>query len=428
MTAVVLVVLSLTVVGLPVALTIDATLRPLSAIALGFLYGSGVAWTVLLALSPFGWTLPRVAGAMLAVSAVCLAFAMRSRRVGRAKVRPALPDLVTALLLAGFACFATLAPLWEWDFWAIWGLKARVFVEHGAIDWRFLQSPWNAFSHPDYPLLVPLNMSLAALANGGWDDRWLGVLFVAFAAAIVFLVRDLAAEEVSPNVAACIALAISATACASNVGAAEGPFLAFAGGALLMLRRALDFDDRAAFRHGALLLGLAACTKNEGLALTLSIAIAMVLCGAARHVPRLWPAAVLPLPWLLLRLAHRLPTDLLSGSLLSRAASYLPELGAAARELILYLPRPWLWAAVLVALLVARERQRERFALLAIGIQLAICVAMYLTSPRDIHWQIATSWERVSAQLLVPLTYAAAMLAARSFDTLPGHAEARSDL
>lgn len=430
MIAVVVVIVSLTVLGLPVALALDRSLRSLSAIALGFLYGSGLAFAAMLALSPFGWTLPRLVIVMLAVSGGCLMLALRARtRGGHVAVRVAWPDLLTLLTLIGFAFFVTLAPLWEWDFWAIWGHKARVFAERGAIDWRFLESRWNAFTHPDYPLLVPLNLALVALANGGWDDRWLGLLFVAFAAALVLLVRDLAAEETSPAVAAFVALAIAATACARGAGTAEGPFIAFAGAALLMLRRGLQLDDAASFRHGALLLGLAACTKNEGLALIVSIVIAMfVTTRNTTGVRRLWPAAAIAAPWLILRAQHRLPTDLLSGSLLGRMASYIPELGSAARELMVYLARPWLFAAVLVALLVASDRRRDRFALLAIAIQLAVCIAVYLTSPRDIHWQIATSWERVSAQLLVPLAYVAAMLLARSFDTLPRHAEARSDL
>lgn len=427
MTAVVLVAITLTVIGLPVALAIDEALRPLSAIALGFLYGSGVTWAVMLALSPFGWTLPRVAAAMLMVSGVCLAIAMR-RRTGGANLRLALPDALTAIVLAGFACFATLAPLWDWDFWAIWGLKARIFIEHGAIDWRFLQSPWNSFSHPDYPLLVPLNMSLAALANGGWDDRWLGVLFVAFAAAIVLLVRDLAAQEASPNVGACIALAIASTACVRRAGIAEGPLIAFGGGALLMLRRALLFGDRPAWRHGALLLGLAACTKNEGLVLLGTVAAALVLSGAARQVWRLWPAFALALPWLVLRVVYRLPSDVVSGSLDARVAAHLPQLGVILRELDEHLVTPWLFVAILFAILVGRERSRERFVLLAVAMQLAMDFATYLVTPNDLVWHIATSWDRVSAQFLVPLTYAAAMLVARSFDTLPGHAEARPDL
>jgi hypothetical protein len=428
MIAVLVVVLSLTVLGLPIALAVDRSIRPASAIALGFLYGSGLAYVALLALSPVGWTLPRVALAMLAVSSTCLVVALRSRPSSRGKLRLALPDVLTVLTLIGFGCFVTLAPLWEWDFWAIWGLKARVFAERGAIDWRFLESSWNAFSHPDYQLLVPLNMDLVALANGGWDDRWLGLLFVAFAAAIVLLVRDLASEEASPNVAACVALAIAATACARRAGVAEGPLIAFGGGALLMLRRAILFDDRPAFRHGALLLGLAACTKNEGLALIISVALALAVCGARRNVPRLWPAVALALPWLVIRSLHRLPSELISGPLLARVAAHLPQLGAIVHELIASLARPWLFMAILLAMLVAGDRRRERFALVAIGIQLALCLATYLATPYDVLWHIATSWERVSAQILVPLAYVAAMLVARSFDTLPAHAEARPEL
>src|SRR5204862_5149758 len=97
-------------------------------------------------------------------------------------------DVPTLVAILGFAFFATAAPLWEWDFWAIWGMKARVFLERGAIDWRFLESPWNSYVHPDYPLLVPLNFDFIALLNGSWSDRWLGLLSVAWAVALLLII------------------------------------------------------------------------------------------------------------------------------------------------------------------------------------------------------------------------------------------------
>src|SRR5205085_9160530 len=115
---------------------------------------------------------------------------------------PHLLDLATLISVASYSIYATLAPVWEWDFWAIWGLKARVFFDHGGIDWRFLESRWNAFVHPDYPLLVPLNFDFVALIGGAWSDRWLGVLFVAYAVALLLIARALASREVAPLVAA----------------------------------------------------------------------------------------------------------------------------------------------------------------------------------------------------------------------------------
>src|SRR6185295_18194043 len=81
-------------------------------------------------------------------------------------------DVATLATIAAHVAYATLARVWEWDFWAIWGLKARAFYEIRTIDWRMLASPWNDFVHPEYPLLLPLNYLHVALLNGEWNDRW----------------------------------------------------------------------------------------------------------------------------------------------------------------------------------------------------------------------------------------------------------------
>ena len=49
------------------------------------------------------------------------------------------------------------SPLGFWDAWAIWNLRARFIVRAGS-DWRdaFSLSGW---SHPDYPLLLPLSVA-----------------------------------------------------------------------------------------------------------------------------------------------------------------------------------------------------------------------------------------------------------------------------
>jgi len=418
MIAVVAGILSLTVLGIPVALAIERGTRPLCALGLGFLYGSGLAYGTLLMLSPLGWTLPRVATAMLIVTSACLMLMLRAPRPEPAAARElargfALPDLLTLVTLAGFACWVTLAPLWEWDFWAIWGLKARVFAERGAIDWRFLESPWNLFAHTDYPLLLPLDLDFFALAGGAWDDRWLGLFFVAFAAALVLIVRDLAADELTPNGAAAVALAVAAVACARRAGTAEGPLIALGSAAILMLRRAILHDDDAALRHGAILLGLAACTKNEGQSLVVAVMGGMLAAGAGRRIVRLWPAAALLLPWIVLRALHRLPTDLFSGSPLPRVLERFRHFGPIGRSLVAHLANPWLFIVSLLVLLLVRDRGRERFVRTTLGIQTAIFLAIYLETPNDVFWQISTSWQRVSAHLLVPLTFSAAMVLGR---------------
>ncbi len=422
MAPVLIAILSLTVLGIPIVLALDRHATPLRVLGLAFLYGAGAISFVLLALSVLHirWSLLSVTIAALLVggSAGVRAGWIAGVPPARGETPPSQPpgrqrsviDLFTLATPLGYTLLATIAPLWEWDFWAIWGLKARVFLEHGGIDWHFLTSPWNTFVHPDYPLLVPLVYDFAALVNGGWSDRWLGLLGVAWAVAFLLVARDLAAREARPFVAALIAFAIAPLAVSRFVGLAEGALIAYGGAALLFLRRG---DDR----HGAILLGLAACTKNEGLALIVSAAIAVALIDVKRVV-RLWPVAAIAMPWLLLRALHHFPNEFVSGPLLARFAARLHESGMIVTLLLRHLYQPWLWAAILLGILFAWKR--ERFMLIACGLQLAFYVAAYFVTPRDVEWHIATSWPRLTAQIAAPLAFAVMVELAR-------HAEARSE-
>ena len=419
MAAVLIAILSLTVFGIPFVLAIDRDAPPLRLLGLSFLYGAGAMHFVLLALSVLHirWSL---ISTTIAALVVMLPLVPRARARSRSRARLHPIDVAAIAAPAAFTAFATIAPLWEWDFWAIWGLKARVFLEAGGIDWRFLESRWNTFAHPDYPLLVPLTYDFAALAGGGWSDRWLGLLFVAWAVAFLLVVRELAGRETTPLVAALVTFALSFLAVSNFVGLAEGALIAYAGAGILFLRRALLFDDNIAWRHGALLLGLAACTKNEGLAMLASVGIAVAFADV-RKLKRLWPAAALALPWLVLRALHDLPTDIVGGSVLSRFEARILHPGAILHALNLFLYPKWLWAVLLVGVLAmpAAARNRERFVLVAFFVQILIDVGAYFATPFDPIWHIGTSWPRLTMQIAAPLVYAVMIELA--------HAEARSE-
>jgi len=432
-------ILSLTVLGIPFVLAVDRQAGPLRVLGLAFLYGTGVMHFVLLALSVLHirWSLVSVTIAAILCGGQALLPVLRSK--GQARVPVLHVHIVDLFALAtpfGFACYATIAPLWEWDFWAIWGLKARVFLEAGGIDWRFLMSQWDTFAHPDYPLLVPFAYDFVALLSGGWSDRWLGLLFVAWALAFLLVARDLAAAETTPLFAALVTFALSSLAVSRFVGLAEGALIAYVGAGVLFVRRAMVFDDDVAWRHGAILLGLAACTKNEGVAMVASTAIAVLLTplparvsgatrAAFRRVLRLWPAAAIAAPWLLLRATHDLPTDVVSGSLVSRLLARIPESGKIFELLDLQLNQPWFWAALLlgvVAVPLARWK-RERFVLLACGLQILFYIGAYYVTPHDPAWHIVTSWSRLTVQIAPPIAYAVLINLAGEFT----HAEARSE-
>jgi hypothetical protein len=430
-------IISMAVLGLPVALAVDRRARGPLLIGTAFLYGSGLVFFVLLVLSVLHipWSLLSVTVAGLLGCSVVWFAGRRTQDPGPPALStqhsaPHLLDLVTLLTLSGYALYATLAHLWEWDFWAIWGLKARVFLEQGGIDWRFLGSRWNVFAHPDYPLLVPLNYDFVALLGGGWSDRWLGVLFVAWAAAVLLIVRGLAAQELPPLPASLLTLAVASLAVSGYVGLAEGTLIAFSGAGVLFIRRAMLFEDAAAWRHGALLLGLAANVKNEGLALLVAVGIA-VLVLRPRMILRLWPAAALAAPWLILRATHALPTDIVAGSVFSRIVARLPYVVPMARFLLDQLHEPWFWLALIAGIVIApaARRRREALVLLVTAVQLAFFITSYLATPHDPRWHIATSWPRLTVQLALPITFAVIMMLAVSFPGVEesADAEARSE-
>ena len=180
--------------------------------------------------------------------------------------------------------FTTAGPLWEFDFLSDWGLKARVFWIARGIDWHFLEQATYRATHPDYPLLLPLSFDILALMRGAWNDQALGLLNVAFAAALLMIIHRVALDETSsPLGAAAVTLAMVPLAAVPWIGIGEGPFVAYATAGLLLMRRNATI--------AAVMLGLAASTKNEGLALIVAAAIALLICRRTKDIVRLWPAS-----------------------------------------------------------------------------------------------------------------------------------------
>ena len=447
MTTTLVAILSLTVLGIPITLAVDRRARGPLLVGASFLYGSGAMFIVMLALSVahVRWTLITVTVSTLLIfcGAAILAIRQPANDNGQRAAGAHVFDLVTLLTLTSYALYATLASLWEWDFWAIWGLKAKAFLEVGGIDWRFLESRWNTFAHPDYPLLVPLNFDFVALVNGGWSARWLGLLFVAWAVALLLIVRALAARETSPFFASLLTLSLVSLAVSRYVGLAEGALIAFGGAGVLFVRTALRDGDAAAWRHGALMLGFAANCKNEGMALLVAVTIAVGVVSWQKEAtarPRdraitrmfaLWPAYALAAPWLLLRAMHALPTDIAGGSAVSRLLARLPYAHQILGFLAARLYEPWFWMAILAGLLIApaAARRRELFVILVTAIQLAFYVVAYLSTPHNLRWHVLTSWSRLTGQIAVAITFAVFLMLANSLrggQDAP-HAEARPD-
>lgn len=229
------------------------------------------------------------AGSLIAGGAAVLGLSLFIRR--RFERGPACPPVrragwILALVLAVpvllFLLDAIAEPMWTTDYLAIWGLKAKTIFLTGSIPPRLFHDPFTEWSHPEYPLLLPLSLASVAAAVGHFEDQALALLFPAFQAATVLLLFGHLRRRVSFEAGA--AAAIIAAFClplyrAANVGAADIPF-AFAS--VLAATACFDAIDEERLSVGTaarLLIAshMAAGFKQEG---TLFVA----LLGAAVFV------------------------------------------------------------------------------------------------------------------------------------------------
>jgi hypothetical protein len=365
----------------------------------GFLLGAGIC-AAMLAVLP--WSRTIIVIPLLLIAGVS-AWRARSTKPPALRMGWALPFYAIALIaLAGYALYATIAPPPEFDYLADWGLKARAFFEVRSIDWQFLGRAIVRDTHSDYPLLLPLLYDFIAVLRNGWNDAYLGMVHVAFAAALLLIIHGTALEETRSSLAAAfITAALVPLAATPWIGMAEGLFIAYATAALLLIRR----DNMTL---GAILLGLAASTKNEGLTLIAAAALGLVCARRAREVVRLWPAVIIPQPWLIVRSWHRLPTDIVAGSFITRVAEHLRD----PRPLIdalssASLGKPLFWIALAIGIAITSRTlvTRERFVVVTLLLQFACYVGAYVASPYDVAWHVTYSWERLVAHLTPALTY-----------------------
>ena len=406
--------------GYPSSRLIDPAAPPRTRLAESFLLGIALCGFSLLALSMLGIEWTRVA--MLSLIAILGAMAglLLLRRPPVASIdrpRQGVPALVieglSLLLVTGYTLYATVAPFIEFDFIADWGLKGRVFWISRGIDWTFLEAAWYRGIHPDYPILLPLIFDYTAIVGGAWDDRWIGFFYVGLGLSIILILRDLFEPSgEGQTLAALSTLALTSAALTPWLGLADGPLMVYGTAAVLLVRETLMRPRRGAFLIAALFLGIGASLKNEGLTLIVALVMGLIAEGRKgwRVIPRVWPALVVPLPWLLLRLRHELPTDLATGSVLDRFVAQVRDLDLLVGALSRYVSgRELFWAGMAAGLLlgIGRIFKRERFAMVTVLVQVAFFIGAYLTTPHGVDWHVRWSWERLASQVTLILAFVA---------------------
>jgi hypothetical protein len=309
--------------------------------------------------------------------------------------------------------------MWANDFIAVWGLKGKAIF--GAEGFPELFYRWTGleYTHPEYPLGLPLLYAGISFLTGRWDDHAMALLFPLFQIATLLVLfgwlRRRGASLAGAGLAAATVAWFEPLYSAFLTGMAEVP-LAF--GMLLFgvaLADALDESDAGALRRLAFAAALIAALKNEGLFLAATGALLALVFGKSAR----WKIAFAALgPALLVRATQlpwrsRLPLADFEWDLFSMERVW----DSIAAAVLLLGWATWAGLALLLVLVALGDRVPAGNRLLLLA---GCAVAAYLVIPafavRGPAWLIETTLLRTTAAL-APLI--AAGLAARFREVRP---------
>lgn len=320
------------------------------AVGLGLGLSSCVFFVSLFALGGPSSRLPFVETAVLVAlggGALAAARRPRARRAATARVPSAARRLVGAALALAAACAAAAFgiqsgtnPQGGWDAWMTWNMHARA-IFRGGEHWRAVLTSLPAWSHPDYPLLVPGSVARIWTYAGG-ETALAPVLIGAFFtfATVGVLYAGVSATR-SRSQAALAALLLLGTKFFVLHGASEFAdiplaFFFLATLVLLALPAVWPDDRRRLLLLAGVVAGLAAWTKNEGL---LFLVVTPLAYAAVTGRDAGWPAVLADArsfgtglaPVLVLVLGFKIwlapPNDLLAEHGLRRTAAHLLDTG-----------------------------------------------------------------------------------------------------
>ena len=317
--------------------------------------------------------------------------------------------VLVLVLLLGVALYTLRAlnePMWSNDYLAIWGLKGRgLFFARGIP--ASLRLPEYGFSHPEYPLGLPLLYAGLASIVGRWDDQALALLFPCFQAATLLALygwlRRRGAQRTLSLAAAALLSLLTPLYSSFATGMADVPF-ALAG--LLFataLSDALDGTDTGASRRLCVASLLCAGVKDEGLFLAAAGAVIAIVSASPRR-RRAAAAAILPAAGLVASQRLVVGSSTLRDfdfSFLSAGVGELSSRVAADLQAALTAAAPsWLALLALAALFAAGRRTPHGDRILALA---AASFTAYLLLPvlavMGPAWLISTSLARTTTAL-----------------------------
>ena len=351
------------------------------------------------------------------------------KRPERARVLNIAATLVFIILLINFlddwhkGSLAT--PFGDWDAWAIWNLRAG-FITSGD-EWVKGFSTVISWSHPDYPLLLPLNVARIWVFLGERSVMVPILLGLIFQISLLgFLITSVQIQRgyLQGVLAGIIGLTVLFTSLGFKLYA-DIPIAYYFLGANVLL-----FQDETENKNGkalpiltGLMVAAALWTKNEGWAfLTATILTKLVIDFVFRKPlsisSRWWGYFLIGLAPLLIttihfKIVYTPPGDLIGNLNISAlindllsADRYLTIFRFTKEQFLEYgqLTIPMIPLLVVYGIISGISFPRDqKLAISALTLRLAMLIGIYfliyLITPKDLVWHLSTSIERLVSQV-----------------------------
>ncbi|MFQ5666426.1 MAG: hypothetical protein ACE5I7_08335 [Candidatus Binatia bacterium] len=329
--------------------------------------------------------------------------------------------LIALSAAAVYAAAVMRHPHGGWDAWAIWNLRAR-FLARGGVHWRDAFAGQLAWSHPDYPLLLP-GLVARVWAYVGSEARLVPIL-ISFLFCTATVALAVASVTVLRGRSQGLLAGVCLLACPPFVGQAALQYADVPVGyfvlAALVLCACHDWFTQADARFlfwAGVMAGLAAWTKNEGLLYLVSIVLVRVAFAfgwrsAAGRRLGWFVLGALPILAVITLFKTQLapPNDLLANGGWNVTAAKLADVGRY-EQVIRAFAAQWMRFGggifvILVCYAVFAGRSSDplsRLPAAATSAVLAVTVTgfigVYIVSPHPLSWHLRNSLLRIFVQL-----------------------------
>lgn len=345
-----------------------------------------------------------------------------------------LPVAFVAYLSFAVAFHAMALPLYEWDAFAIFGLKAKMLLLQSLrANAGFFHDAQFQFSHPDYPLLLPFLMSGCWAAIGHVDDA-LGKIMMPLMYAGFAIIAFLALRwKLTRNRALLLtAILLAIPTCVRWAGSGQGdmPLTVFYAGSVYFLTRWVTEDKRSDLILAALFTVYAAFTKGEGIPLA-GINIVVLFCSIVFRTTRrrLFEGAgfvggivILLLPWFWF--SHGFPAT--HETSISKAITNLSNLWIVVPEFIRQPVEFQRWGAVWLLLILSAILGWKGFrspAVVLLWLLLVAHVALYVVVYLVTDYGVKGLMDYTLDRTLLHTTPAAVYLIGYHWACIPGRNE-----